>query len=120
MPQGVVLGQAAAQPARTQRGRAGHKVHGGGVGSLVGYPRPRGEGSLGELPASTARRARIGVQRHWAASNPTTALDEKWTSILKQRNDDENIRERRGKGKEQGRTEPPQGGEKRKDTKMMT
>lgn len=83
VPEGVVLRQAAAQPARTQRGLAGHKVDGGWIGSLVGHPGPRGEGGLGELPSSAAWRARTGAQCHWAAFNPTTALDENWTSNLK-------------------------------------
>lgn len=83
VPEGVVLRQAAAQPPGTQRGLAGHKVHGGWIGSLVGHPGPRGEGGLGELPTSTAWRARTGAQCHWAAFNPTTALDENWTSNLK-------------------------------------
>lgn len=57
--QGVVLRQPAAQPARTQGGQATatlgrHKVHRGGVGSLVGHPGAGGQGGLGELPASTA------------------------------------------------------------------
>ena len=58
--EGVVLRQPSAQPARTQAGRAGlggRKVHGGGVGSLVGHPRPGGQGGLGELPAAAAGRA---------------------------------------------------------------
>lgn len=84
VPEGVVLRQATAQPAGTQRSLAGHKVHRGWIGSLVGHPGPRGEGGLGELPTSAAWRARTGAQCHWAAFNPTTALDENWTSILKQ------------------------------------
>ena len=91
VPEGVVLRQAAAHPAGTHRGMAGHKVHGGGIGSLVGHPWPRGKGGLGELPTSAARRATTGTQCHWAALNPTTALDENWTSNLKRENDDQNM-----------------------------
>lgn len=71
----VVLRQAAAQTPGTQKGLAGHKVHRGGIGSLVSHHWPWGEGGLGELPTSTARRARSGTQYRWAAFNPTTALD---------------------------------------------
>lgn len=78
-----MLRQATAQSARTQRGLAGHKVHGGRIGSLVGHPGSRGEGGLWELPTSAARRASIGARSHWAAFSPTTALDENWTSNLK-------------------------------------
>lgn len=84
VPESIVLRQPTAQLAGTQRGLAGHKVHRGGIGSFVGHPGARGEGGLGELPASTTWRARNGAQCHWAAFNPTTALDENWTSNLKQ------------------------------------
>lgn len=84
VPEGIVLRQATTQPAGTQRGLTGHKVHRGEIGSLVGHPWPRGEGGLGELPTSAARCARTGAQCHWAAFNPTTALDENGTSNLKQ------------------------------------
>lgn len=83
MLEGVVLRQAAAQPAGTQRGLVGHTVHGRWIGSLVGHPGPWGEGGLGELPTSTAWCARTGAQCHCAAFNPTTALDENCTSSLK-------------------------------------
>lgn len=58
--EGIVLRQAATQPDGTQRGLAGHKVHRGGIGSLVSNPWPRGDGGLGELPASAAWCARTG------------------------------------------------------------
>lgn len=83
VPEGVVLRQATTQPTGTWRGLAGHKVHRGGIGSLIGHPWPRSEGGLGELPTSAAQCAITGAQCHWAAFNPTTALDENWTSNWK-------------------------------------
>lgn len=94
VPEGVVLRQTAAQPAGTQRGLAGHTVHGGGIGSLVGHPWPWGEGGLGQLPTSMAWCTRTGTHCHWAAFNPTTALNENWTSNLKRDNDEQNREER--------------------------
>lgn len=115
VPEGIVLRQATAQPAGTQRGLAGHKVHRGGIGSLVGHPRPRGKGGLGELATPAAWRARTGTQCHWAAFNPTTALDENWTSNLKRWG--KYVREKRKREENRDRAA---GGRKGKERKGKT
>lgn len=68
VPERDVLRKAPTQASRAHRGSlAGHKVHWGGVRSLVGHPRARGEGRLRQLSTTADRSATRGA-------NPTTAL----------------------------------------------